>query len=486
MKHLHLLLIAICIITIGACSSADSDDSITISGRVINNNTGDPLNEAIVSITEPSSISQSTVTGEDGTFTFSGLELSEATDIIIQTKKTGFVSQQTTVSASPGLDVTLEQPVRMSLESQDDDDNNDGGVSGPPAGAAAIILTQISQSSINIAESGGIVNSAFTFEVQDSSGRALDIESAVDVQFSILEGPGGGEGITPEVVRTNDKGQATSNLYSGNSAGVVMIQALIERPEVGLTIRSTPVAIAIHGGFPDFDHFSIAAAKYNFEGYSINGRTNTLTVILGDKFSNPVKPGTAVYFETTGGIIQGSGAGHTDSNGQVNVNLISGDPRPDDQTTVSGLDFGGRPGLSTVTARTIGEDSQPMSKSVNIVFSTSNALISANPTTFDLPPNGGASFTYTVTDLNGNPMAAGTTIEVEGGDGIEVTGANNVTLGNNLFPGPGATEFNFSIRDTDEDSNDPASLTLKITVTSPSGNVTTFDQISGTRRKTAG
>ena len=120
-----------------------------------------------------------------------------------------------------------------------------------------------------------------------------------------------------------------------------------------------------------------------------------------------------------------------------------------------------------------------------ILFTSSTALISATPTTFDLAPNGGASFTYTVTDINGNPMPAGTQINVEGGEGIEVTGATDFTLGNRLYPGAGSTDFNFSIRDTDEDSNDAADLTIKITVTSPSGEETVYDLISGTRRKTA-
>jgi hypothetical protein len=81
-------------------------------------------------------------------------------------------------------------------------------------------------------------------------------------------------------------------------------------------------------------------------------------------------------------------------------------------------------------------------------------------------------------------MPAGTGISVEAGDGIEITGASDFTLGNQLFPGPGATEFQFSIRDTDDQSNDPADLTLKIVVTAPSGEETIYDEISGVRRKT--
>lgn len=357
------------------------------------------------------------------------------------------------------------------------------GVTGPPAGAAAIILTGITEEVINIQESGGTVNSAFTFQVQDSAGRNLDLNNQIEMSFSIVNGPNGGEGLLPEKAFTNGTGKVTTNLFSGTRAGVVMVQAEIVRADIGLTIRSRPVAVTIHGGFPDEDHFSLAPDKYNFEGYTKNGILNSITAILGDEFSNPVKPGTAVYFSSTGGIIEGSGQGNTNNQGFVNVNLISGGPRPNDSQTLDGVAFP-RNGLATVTAQTIDKNNVLIEKSVNVVFSTSGASISANPTTFDLQPGGGETFTYTVTDLNGNPMAAGTSISVEAGEGMEVTGDANITLGNYIFPGPGATQFTFSIRDTDDESIEPADLSISITVVSPSGEETSLTPINGTRRKT--
>lgn len=357
------------------------------------------------------------------------------------------------------------------------------GVSGSPSGAASIILTNVSNDVINIQGTGGIVNSAFTFQVQDSAGRNLDFENQTLVTFSILVGPNGGEGLLPESALTNGSGRVTTNLYSGTISGVVQVQAEIVREDIGLTIRSQPVAVTIHGGFPDLEHFSLAPSKYNFEGYTTNGRTNEITAIIGDEFSNPVKPGTAVYFSTTGGVIEGSATGNTNDQGFASVQLISGARRPNDTETVDGTPFP-RDGLGTITASTVNKDNELIEKSINVVFSTSTAVITADPTTFDLPPDGGATFNYTVTDLNGNPMAAGTTIVIEAGGGIEVTGDGNINLGNHIFPGPGATEFTFSIRDIDDESSEPADLSISITVTSPSGNVTSLTGITGTRRKT--
>lgn len=479
--HLYFTYSILALFAYSSCESAGSNDDVSISGVVVNGITGDPIDQAIVEITSPAEFSGTTiVTNETGTFSFTALSFSESGDVTIEVKKSGFVSSTIQVPVSSGLEINLSDPITLNPENTDDPGS---GVSGSPAGAAVIILETISERSINIRETGGIVNSSFTFQVQDSSGRNVDLENAVDVTFSIISGPGGEEGILPLTVRTNSEGKVTSNLFSGFNAGVVQIQAEIVREDIGLTIRSKPVAITIHGGFPDIDHFSIAPAKYNFEGYSLNGQTNELTVILGDKFSNPVKPETAVYFKTTGGIIEGSGEGNTNDNGFVTVNLISGDPRPNDPETIEGVSFGGRPGLATLTAQTINEDNQIIEKSVNVVFSTSAALISANPTTFDLPAGGGATFSYTVTDLNGNPMAAGTSITVDAGTGMEVTGDVELNLGSALFPGPGATEFSFSIRDTDTESSEAADLSISITVRTPSGEETSTSPINGTRRK---
>lgn len=482
MRKISLLLFSALFLVFSSACTTDDDDLVLIQGVVSDSQTGDGIANATVQITSPQELSDTFVRSDDnGSYSLADIEVSELTSISITASATDYNSQSRTVQVAGG---DTETDFNFELIPEDTGGggpSDGGGVSGPSAGAAAIILNGITEETINIAETGGIVNTSFTFQVQDSAGRALDINNAEEVEFSILSGPGGGEGITPLTATTNANGTVTSNLFSGNLAGVVQIQAEIVREDIGLTIRSKPVAITIHGGFPDLDHFSIAADAYNFEGWSVNGNRNGLTVILGDQFGNPVKPGTAVYFSTTGGIIQGSGQGNTNDDGEVTVDLISGDPRPTDN--VAGSD--GRPGYATVTAKTINGDSQEIEKNVIILFTSSEALVSANPTTFDLQPNGGASFTYTVTDINGNPMPAGTQISVEGGEGIEVTGATDFTLGNRLFPGPGSTEFNFSIRDTDEESNDPADLTIKITVTSPSGEETVYDQISGTRRKTA-
>ncbi len=94
------------------------------------------------------------------------------------------------------------------------------------------------------------------------------------------------------------------NLSAGTTAGVVQVVA--EATLDGRTIRSLPVSVAIHGGLPDQPHFSVGPEKFNFPGLTRYGLIDEVSVIVGDKYANPVRPGTAVYFTSSHGVIEGS------------------------------------------------------------------------------------------------------------------------------------------------------------------------------------
>ncbi|WP_018126383.1 carboxypeptidase-like regulatory domain-containing protein [Balneola vulgaris] len=473
MKKYHLLSLSILLsflFVYTGCESTSKDVSIT--GQVVNNTNGDAIDEAVVVILEPAVYTnESKLTDENGSFTFSGLTITEATDFVIEARKTGFDRVTVTVPGTPGQDVTIDSPISLIPENTGGGDGggDTGGdqVSGPSSGPAQIILTSIPKQAINIAETGDEISGTFTFQVQDSAGRPLTLSNQATVNFQILSGPGGGEEVTPTSINTNADGKVTTSLFSGNRAGPVKIQASITRSDIGLTIKSTPVLIAIHGGFPDANHFSISAETNNIEGFNINNIRDNITVIVGDEFSNPVKPGTVVYFETDGGVIQGSTT--TDENGVGTVQLITANPRPAN-------------GLVTVTAKTFDKNDNEITTSTNVLFSGFPQISNVSPTTFDLPPNGGENFTFTATDENGNPLAAGTQFKVEVGEGLDATGDAEFTLGDYLSPGIGSTQFSFSISDTDEDANDRGGTTITIRVTTPSGKQASY-AISGFRSK---
>ncbi|MEX1160997.1 MAG: hypothetical protein WEA79_09100, partial [Balneolaceae bacterium] len=371
----------------------------------------------------------------------------------------------TVVVTSPSGAVTSNQDLEVS--------STGGGVSGPPAEPAALLLNNLQRDAINIAATGGNINTAFTFQVVDSAGRALDSENPVDVNFSITKGPDGGEGISPEMVTTNSTGRATANLFSGNKAGTVMIEASVTRND-GSLITSQPVAVAIHGGFPVQEAFSISPhpdpnlGSSNFPGYDRVGIENVMLLVVGDKFKNPVKPGTAVWVTTDGGIVEGSEVGHTDELGQVEVILQSGNPKPP-------------AGIATVTAQTIDDTGEYIYATTEIIFSTTGADIEVvNDEPLNIPADGTQDFDYNVTDMNGNPMAPGTTIEVVAPERLELMGETE----HEYTEGDTKTAFYLIVRDTDSESSAEELSVITIIVTSPDGTITKKD-IKGVRHKGA-
>ncbi len=450
MKHVNLtkyVLLTFTLALIGfGCDT--TDDPILITGQVIDQDSGNSVSQAIVEITSPQELAASTFSDESGQYRFEEVQVDSVLDITVQASRDGFSTETITVTAVPERQLNVPDLKVRNL-------GTDSSVGEPAKGAASIELISSDEVTINVTETGGRVNSAFTFEVQDSTGQAINQANAVDVEFLLVGGPDDVT-ITPERVRTNANGRVTSNVFAGNTAGNLKVEARIVREDIGLTIKSSPILLTIHGGFPNIDQFSIAASIFNFEAWSINGNRNQITVIVGDKFSNPVKPDTPVYFNTTGGIIQGSGT--TDSDGQIQVDLISGDPRP------SG-------GYATIRAQTFNENDAPIEREIQVLFSgpPSRNNIDISPSTFNIGPNGSETFTMRTTDINGNPLPFNTSIDVIPPDGMTVDGDVNITVPNTLSPGEGVTDFTFTARDSDDTSNESQDVSIRIEVETPGG-----------------
>jgi len=224
-----------------------------------------------------------------------------------------------------------------------------------------------------------------------------------------------------------------------------------------VTIISDPVSVAIHGGLPDLNHFSIFPSLVNFPALVQFGKTIVISVSVGDKYSNPVKPGTVVYFETTGGVIEGSIA--TNAQGGGSVNLISGNPIPVD--AILG------PGFATVTAKTVDENHVTISRSTIILFS-GIPMISISPTTFAIANGGSQNFTYTVFDENGNPLGKGTSISVTvDGESVSAQGQINVELPDTQSRS--WTQFSFTVSDTNDTTNVVKPVSITVNSTGPNG-----------------
>jgi hypothetical protein len=482
MKKYHLLSIFVLLIFISINSCNSSEDDVIITGQVSDADSGDPILGATVEIESPLELSDFVKTDSSGNYQLAGIEITDVTDISITASAANFTSASQTIKVAPS-DVLNNIDFELTpSDSQGPDESGGDEVSGEPEGAAAIILESLSSESINIRQTGGNISSRFTFTVVDSAGRAINTEGAVDVQFSILKGPGGGETVIPQTVTTNASGKAVTSLFSGDSAGVVRVRATIERSDVGITIISDPILVAINGGFPAPDRFFIASPNTNLEGYGIISGNNSsleydIVASVGDKFGNPVKQGTAVDFRTEGaGIIEGSAL--TDAFGTAIVKLRPDGSRP----TTDPLGTG----FFTVKAKTVDENNDFVNQNLKLLFTTSQALISINPNSVNIPADGAQAFTYTVTDLNGNPMSAGSDISVSVATGLEASGDVGFSLGDFTSPGAGSTEFGFTVSDTDDENSDVIGTSITITVTSAGTGSTTSLTIQGTRAKTGG
>ncbi|NNE34420.1 MAG: hypothetical protein HKN13_04250 [Rhodothermales bacterium] len=350
--------------------------------------------------------------------------------------------------------------------------------------ASNVIFSSQSATQIGVTESGSEEIAAIVFQATDSTGLPLSISKAIDITFRMGEAPGGGEFIFPTTVRTDNNGEARVNLSAGTRAGVVQIVA--EATVGGRTIRSLPVAITIHGGLPEQEHFTLGPAAFNFPGLTRFGVTNSVAVILGDKYGNPVRPGTAVYFTTDYGVIQGSAL--TNDNGQGSVTLFSAVPLPPD-------------GLGIVTATTADENEQPVTGKTPIVFSGVPVIEVTLSGSSESPFY--RNYDYRVTDPLGNPLSPGTSISVvAGGTKVKAVGSTTVGLGDTIisYPsdrdpvasdivtGPGFTDFSFSVvEDTDSDSNEPPSVqNITIKVGGPNGSLEITFGASSVQAKTDG
>jgi len=449
LRRLKFLIICLsCLLMSVSCKSLndpeDAEDSaVFLNGQVLNSVTNTPVDSAVVRIfmTESEVFE---MTDSDGNYNIE-ISVVATMDVDVIAFKESYVADTTTVLAVPGR--TISVPT-LFLEPTSQTPSNSGD-------AASIILAEQPIQNIGVRESGALETAELVFEAQDSTGSPLDLAHSVTVFFSIVAGPGGGEFISPQTATTANDGRVSVYLTSGTIAGIVQVQARVDVAEK--TILSQPVAIAIHGGLPDGNHFCLAVEKVNFPGYNIFGLTDVITAYVGDKYTNPVRPGTVVYFSTTGGIIQGSAI--TDNQGLASVTLISAQPLPNHPTL--GL------GFATVTGTTADEDNNIISAETVVLFSGIPA-ISVIPMSINIPNGSSQTFCYTVSDQNGNPLAEGTSIAVTvDGENVKATGSLSKS-----FPDTQSknwTSFSFALYDVLPDTSVAAPVSILIKTSGPNG-----------------
>lgn len=195
---------------------------------------------------------------------------------------------------------------------------------------------------IGVRGSGLAEQSTLTFQVTDALGSPL---GGVRVSFSLARIAD--ESIAPSQVTTDARGNVDVTVTSGRRAMTIQVTAQANAAGVTITARST--AVSVLGGPPSQPNFSLAHQFHNISGRVTFGLKNTITAFVGDRFGNPVRPGTSVSFTTASGLIGPTGnPTGTNDLGQATATLVSQRPVTDDGTVATlATTSGERPFIDT-------------------------------------------------------------------------------------------------------------------------------------------
>ncbi len=486
-------------------SSTGSQYTVTITGTVINKATT-PLDSVTIVLWIP--FSKDTAKS-NGTFSVS-FEAQDKTTVSdsITFSRPGFYSLTEPFSySSTANTINFSAVVLKGLTSAAD--SATAGHASQRAGQ--IVFIGSSADNLSILGAGGVNACTLTFEVRDSLGVPVDTTNQVNVNFRFVNQPDLQTQLNLDSMHTNSSGQVAVQLSSGLKAGLASIQANAAvkdriNPAIYDTISSPIVSIPIYGGYPDSAHFSIGSALYNIPGGVIIGFQDKVSVLVGDKYGNPVHPGTPVYFSSTGGIIEGQGT--TDNDGNASVTLYTGNAIPANGfaivtaqvatnqevtgTTIASNTLIKAKNKKNIDAVTFNKTLIPkplanhvskvkptkvtagpiLSDSIPILFSGRSTMASSS-NNFIVPVGSSALVNYSVSDINGNPLMSGSTIQVtlSGSGSSFVTMTGDATVNIPDTQDKKFTQFQISLKDNRTTGlNVSSALTLTIAVTSQNGN----------------
>jgi hypothetical protein len=404
----------------------------------------------------------SDTTKADGSFKLTYQLTDNYTGTLVANRVT-FGSDTISFTLAPGANDTLS---RMFILKADTNSQKTAASSGKVA--SIVLVAGGDVNSIAIRGTGFTESTPLTFEARDSLGVAVGGINKTTIFFSLLGGPGGGEYVYPPSALTDLSGRAVTRVTSGTKPGVLQVFAYAKPDTLNpnYIVTSSPVRLTISGGLPDAAHFSLSAQKVNIAGISQDNIRDNISVIVGDRNGNPVQVGTAVYFNTTGGIIQPSAI--TSSDGMASVSLISANPRPAN-------------GQAFVTATTIGDSGAIISRTKRILF-TGPPVIIGPASNFQIVDSGSYSFSYKVSDANGNPLSSGTAISVTkdgpGSGDLDLKGDVSSTMIDTQDST--LTVFNVQVQDK---SRGGASGLVKFSITVTGDNGTASYSWTGTQLK---
>jgi len=231
---------------------------------------------------------------------------------------------------------------------------------------------------------------------------------------------------------TDQNGEVITTVNSGNSATAFRVQASLAG---GISTLSD--AIVVTTGLPVRRAFSLGVTTTNIEGWSHDSGTATpagaVNVLLADQFGNPVPDGAPVVFQSNLGAVGSASKGGCNTfNGGCSVDLRTQDPRIHAANTPAtvcnnygaggaGMNDSTRAGVATICASST-DATSTVFKKIAVFFSCSAAsnvvLNGVTPLTGAVADLGTAAsidakvFNLLISDINQNPMPAGTRIAI--------------------------------------------------------------------------
>jgi hypothetical protein len=223
-----------------------------------------------------------------------------------------------------------------------------------PGSAGSLQFVSANPTAIGVIGSPLPQQSTITFRVRDRNGNP--VADGTVVTFTLISGVGGGEFLTPLTAGTAG-GLASTSLTSGTVSGPVRVKASVTVVDSTTgrtaTLSSSSTNVSIEGGSPSAFHFGVAPGFLNIAGQVTLGIICPVDAAVGDRFGNPVPPGTAVSFFANGGVITAQGP--TDDNGDTpGVVIKTGPPLPHVGSSTDPTDP--RTGMVTIIAVTQGEE----------------------------------------------------------------------------------------------------------------------------------
>ncbi len=319
---------------------------------------------------------------------------------------------------------------------------------------ASIALISVDKKEISVRGVGGEENATIIYEARDLLGNSLDFANQTAIYFSLKGVLGFDEIIKPDSARTDPfSGRVTVTVSSGTRSTV--LQAIAQN--LSGSIKSSPVPIVVHGGFTVDSLFIFKTVPQNI---SIYGGVQPIVMQLGDKYGNPPKSGTAVYFETNAGIV--SAASFTDATGLVSSQF----------TPVTNAIYQGN---KTITASTVGSSTDGLiKKTYSILMSGKPTVTVTNVPTDTVTLFDGAStaINFEIADNLGNPISSGHSyiVTTEGAVGTQITTSGDV---NGLLPDTqdkiNGIKYGFTVKDLLTNGGTGGNFKIKISLNGETG-----------------